>query len=155
MKERIKEILCVVLLVLFIVFISSESNISTKTADEVFDAVSKSVDISALSKQKNKRLEEEFSLSSENYEEVIYYASSSVMEVRELLIVKLKNTADKDALMSAIEKRTEEKIKLFEGYAPTEAGLLKNHILTEKNGFVFFSVCDDTAKLSAAFKSAV
>lgn len=155
MKERIKEILCVVLLVLFMVFISSESNISTKTADEVFGTVQKSVDISALSKQKNKKIEEELSLSFENYEEVIYYASSSVMEVRELLIVKLRSTEDKDVLMSALEKRTEEKIKLFEGYAPTEAQMLKNHILTEKNGFVFFAVCDDTARASEAFKSAV
>lgn len=155
MKERIKEILCVVLLVLFMVFISSESNISTKTADEVFQTVQKSVDISALSKQKNKKIEEELSLSFENYEAVIYYASSSVMEVRELLIVKLRSTEDKDVLMSALEKRTEEKIKLFEGYAPTEAQMLKNHILTEKNGFVFFAVCDDTARASEAFKGAV
>ena len=155
MKERIKEILCVVLLVLFIVFISSESKISTKSADEVFEGVKSSMDLSALSKQKSKKFEEELSLSADKYEDIIYYASASVMEVRELLIVKLRSTEDKDVLMSALEKRTEEKIKLFEGYAPTEAQMLKNHILTEKNGFVFFAVCDDTARASEAFKSAV
>ena len=155
MKERIKEILCVVLLVLFIVFISSESKISTKSAEEVFESVSKTFDISALSKQKNKKFSEEFSLPFEKYESVLYYASSSIMEVRELLIVKLRDTADKDELFAAVEKRTEEKTKLFEGYAPNEAELLKNYILTEKDGFVFFAVCDDTAKASAAFKSAV
>ena len=155
MKERIKEILCVVVLVLFIVFISSESKISTKSAAEVFEGVKSSMDLSALSKQKSKKFEEEFSLSAEDYEDIIYYASSSVMEVRELLIVKLKDTADEDALSEAVKKRTEEKIKLFEGYAPNEASLLKNHILIEKNGLVLFAVCEDTAKASAAFKAIV
>lgn len=155
MKERIREILCVVLLVLFIVFISSESKISTKSADEIFESVTKSVDISALSKQKAKKFEEEFSLSAENYESVIYYGSSSVMEVRELIIVKLKDTSDKDELISAMETRTEKKTKLFEGYAPVEGEMLKNHLITEKDGFVLFAVCDDTAKVLSAFKSAV
>lgn len=155
MKERIKEILCVVLLVLFIVFISSESKISTKSADEVFEGVKSSMDLSALSKQKSKKFEEELSLSADKYEDIIYYASASVMEVRELLIVKLRDTADKDELISAAEKRAEEKTKLFEGYAPKEGALLKNHVLLEKNGFVLFAVCDEPLKVSAAFKSIV
>lgn len=154
-RQRIREILCVLFLVVFIVFISAENKVSTKSANEVFEIVKESMDVSALSKCNDEKFKEEINFSPEDFESEEFYASSSVMEVREIIIIKLCDKSQKDELMSALEKRVEEKINLFEGYAPQEAALLKNYVLLEKDGFVFFSVCDDAQKVRAAFKSAV
>lgn len=154
-KERFKEILCVLVLVAFVFFLSSESKVSTKGAEEIFETVAKSTDTSMLANCSDEKFKDELGCSKEEFESAVFYCSDSVMEVREVIIVKLSDKLQKDELLDKLTKRVEEKIKLFEGYAPKEASLLKNYVLLEKDGVVFFSVCEDAQKASAAFKSAV
>lgn len=154
-KERFKEILCIILLVIFIFTLSSQKNTSSKTVSEIYKALSESTDFSMLKKCDSLKFKEETALSAEDYTEVLYYASSSVMEVREVIIIKLQNKNQLENTKNALLKRAEEKGKLFEGYAPEQAALLKNYVLEEKAGILVFAVCNNREKLISAFKSAV
>lgn len=155
---KIKEIICVVALVAFIVFLTGSSTVSKSTGDEVFKSVNTAV---AISKQKdikkcdNQRIKKEFGFTHNDFDYVIYYASDSVMEVRELLILKLKDKSQLDSVQSAIEKRVTDKSKLFKGYAPEQSAMLDKYVFEYKKGFVIYAVCDNPDKLISAFEKAL
>lgn len=154
-RERIKELACVLVLILFVCFLTKGASVSDKTAAEVFEKVSKSIDISMLKNCDKAKFQKETDFSYEDFSEVIYYASDSVMEVREVMIIKLKPEDSAKEIMSALEERAEEKEKLFSGYAPEQSALLSEYVLEEKDGFVFFAVSENSEKALAAFKSAL
>lgn len=154
-SERKKEIVCVLFLAVFIFFITRGSGKSSKSAQEIFEEVSPSMDISELQECNSVRFKKEFGLNVNDFGSVVYYASDSVMQVKELLVVCLASDEQKDLLMETLESRVEEKCKLFEGYAAEQSALLEKYLLEEKAGVVIFAVCDDSAVLKQAFENAV
>ena len=156
--DRIKELLCVVVLVVFIVFLSGNSSISKASGNDVFKAVNAEIKISKtadIKKCNNQRIKKEFGFTHHDFEYIAYYASDSVMEVRELLIIKLRDKTQLDFVESAVRKRVDEKAKLFKGYAPEQSAMLDKYILEYKKGFVIYAVSDNPDKLISAFKKAL
>lgn len=152
---RFKEIACVVLLVLFVVSLSSQKTQSEKTAQEIFDGICEVVDISELSECDENKIEEKCDVSFENFSSAVYYASDYIMEVREVLILKPNDASLCDDIMATLEEKTEEKKTLFEGYAPNESALISNYVLEEKSGIIIYAVCDNPQQLKDTFKSLV
>lgn len=154
-KQRIFEILCVVALVIFIGFMSRDASYSDKTAAEVAESVTASYDVSELNSIKRNRIIEEFGIDFMQVDSFEYYASDSIMNVDELMIIKLREEVKPEEIKSKIEKRVTDKQALFEGYAPEQSALLKEYILTDVKGFVFYAVGNDAEKALAAFKSSI
>lgn len=157
-SERIRELLCVAVLIAFVFFLTDSSSISEKSGDEVFNAVNAEIKISEqadIRQCDHQRIKKEFGLAHNDFEYIAYYASDSVMEVRELLIIKLKDKSQLDAVTEAIEKRVEEKSELFRGYAPEQSAMLGQYVLEYKKGFVLYAVSDTPDKLISVFKKAV
>lgn len=156
--ERVKEIICVAVLIVFIIVLSGNSSVSQSSGEDVLKSVSTAV---ALTKQKdikkcnNQRIKKEFGFTHHDFEYIAYYASDSVMEVRELLIIKLRDKTQLDFVESAVRKRVDEKAKLFKGYAPEQSAMLDKYILEYKKGFVIYAVSDNPDKLISAFKKAL
>ena len=73
------------------------------------------------------------------------------MDVREIIIIKLKDGASSDEAIQKIKKRLEEKQTLFEGYAPEQSAMLQNYVLKQKAGFVFYAVLTDKEAALSAF----
>jgi hypothetical protein len=144
-KHRAIEIICVVFLVFFIFLISADDKYSDKTVKEVVNAVSAEVDMEDLTSFKKNKVKEEFGIEFQNVDSCAYYASDSVMNVEELLVIKLKEGAKADSITEKIENRVKDKQVLFEGYAPEQSALLKNYILIYQKGFIFYAVCDEWA----------
>ena len=156
--NRIKELLCVVVLIVFIIFLTGNSSISKATGKEVLKAVNAGIKISEqedIKKCDNQKIKKEFGFTHNDFEYITYYASDSVMEVRELLIIKLKDKSQLDSVKEAIEKRVEEKSELFKGYAPEQSAMLDNYVLEYKKGFLIYAVSDTPDQLISAFKKAV
>lgn len=151
---KIKEILCVVLLVLFIFVLSRNTAVSTKPVDQIFGEVKDSAYSQGLEKRTKAQFKKAVGYSENEFDSVIYYGSDSVMEVREVMIVKV-GSGDADGLMASLKERTEKKAELFKGYAPKQSALLESCVLMEKSGVVFYAVCDDAQKAAAQFKAAV
>lgn len=150
-KYRIAEIICIVLLVVFIGFLSKEETTSDKTAKEVAKAVFSAVDTSGLKKQSELQIKKELSLSVDSFDGMYFIKSDDIMDVREIIIIKLKDGASSDEAIQKIKKRLEEKQTLFEGYAPEQSAMLQNYVLKQKAGFVFYAVLTDKEAALSAF----
>lgn len=154
-RQRIYEIICVVALIIFIAFMSAESVYSDKTAAEVAESVTQSYDVSELSQIKRNKIKEDFGIDFVGVDSFVYYASDSIMNVDELMIIKLKEDVKPEEISERIEKRVKDKQVLFEGYAPEQSALLKEYVLTEDKGFIFYAVGEDAREAYAAFKSSI
>ena len=77
------------------------------------------------------------------------------MDVRELLVVRLKDNSQAEPLMEVLQKRIEDKQTLFKGYAPEEEALLNGYVLQSARGVVLFAVCQNSERVLAAFKEAL
>ncbi len=150
-KYRIAEIICIVLLVVFIGFLSKEETTSDKTAKEVAKAVFSAVDTSGLKKQSELQIKKELSLSVDSFDGMYFIKSDDIMDVREIIIIKLKDGASSDEAIQKIKKRLEDKQTLFEGYAPEQSAMLQNYVLKQKAGFVFYAVLTDKEAALSAF----
>jgi len=150
-KYRAAEIICIVILVVFIGLLSREEASSDKTAKEVAKAVFSAVDTSGLKKQSELQIKKELSLSVDSYDGMYYVKSDDIMDVREIIIIKLKEGGSSDEAVEQIEKRLKEKQTLFEGYAPEQSAMLQNYVLKQKAGFVFYAVLQDKEAALSAF----
>ena len=152
---RLKEILCVVILLVFIFLITNNNQISDSIPEDVFGAVCASVNVDGLNKSKNEKFKKEFGFSVGEFESVCYMSSDAVMDVREILIVKLSETSPTDELTESIKKRVEEKQALFKGYAPEQSALLEKYVFQKKGGFIFFAVSETPGEALKAFRKAL
>lgn len=154
-RQRLFEIISVVALIVFIVFMSLDTAYSNKSAEEVAEGVVQSFDISDLVKVKKNKIKEEFGVDFTTVDSCVYYASESVMNVSEMLIIKLKEGVNADKTMNIISERLSKKQNLFEGYAPEQSALLEEAVLKKHKGFVFYCVGEDADAAFASFKSNV
>lgn len=152
---RVKEIACVVILLLFIVLITNQNKISDAKPKDVYDKVCSAVNVEGLKKSKNEKFKKEFGFGTNEFEKVYYLSSDSVMDVREILVVKLREDSPTDDLMESIEKRVEDKGTLFKGYAPEESALLEKSIVEKKDGFILFVVSESPKDALSAFRKAL
>lgn len=149
-KHRIAEILCILILVVFIGVLSVEETISDKTAKEVGSLLFSQLDCEGLKEQSELEIKKELSVSADSYEGIYYIKSDEIMDVREILVIKLNEGQSADSAVSKIEKRIEKKQTLFDGYAPEQSAMLQNYVLKVKAGFVFYAVWDDSAAAVSA-----
>lgn len=150
-KYRVMEIVCIVLLVVFIGILSKEETVSDKTVKEVSAAVTATVDTKGLNKQKEMQIKKELSLTADSFDGIYYIKSDDIMDVREILIIKLKDNQTSDEAIEKIEKRLKDKQTLFEGYAPEQSAMLENYCLKQKAGFIFYAVLEDKDAALSAF----
>lgn len=154
-KHRIFEIGCIVALVLFIFFMTEKNTYSLKTAGEVSDTVISQLDLEGLSKLKKNKIKEEYGIDYSQIDSCVCYASDAIMDVREIMIIKLKENVGSEDIMAVLEERVTQKQILFDGYAPEESALLKDYILTHRSGFIFYAVGDFAPQALSLFKSAL
>ena len=154
-KHRVIEIICVVFLVCFIAIISREDTYSHKTPKEVFDAVKVEMNMDDLSKVTKNEIKKDFGFDFQEIDSFLYYASESIMNVDEIMIIKLKQGCKADDTLEKIEKRVNDKQVLFEGYAPEQSALLKSYVLTYKNGFIFYAVGEGASEALSTFISTI
>ena len=143
-KHRVFEIICVVFLAVFIFLMSTGDSYSDKTVDEVFEFLPQSAEFKELQKIGKNKIKEEFGIDFAEVDSFVYYASDSIMNVEELMIIKLKENVKADDITEKIEKRVKEKQILFEGYAPEQSAVLKNYELSYSDGFIFYCVSEDS-----------
>ncbi len=144
-KHRVIEIICVVFLICFIFLISREEPYSDKTVRDVVDAVSVEINVKDLKSYEKNKIQEEFGIEFQDIDSYAYYASDSVMNVEELLVIKLKEGVKSDSITEKIQQRVKDKQVLFEGYAPEQSAMLKDYVLIYQKGFIFYAVCDEWA----------
>ena len=154
-KLRIKEAVCVAVLLVFILLLSTQNKQSAADPQAVFDAVSGAMDLSALQDCAANRFKKEFGSDTGEFEDVRFFASDDVMEVRELLLIKLPQEYDAQPLIDKIKARVADKSELFAGYAPEQSGYLESYVLLQRSGYVLYVVSDTPDDVVRAFKKAL
>ena len=94
--------LLLVLLLIFIVGLMQGDKISSASIEDVTEKVTKATDMTDLSAADNRTVRRLYGLNVNDYEGVSLYVSDSNMKVEEVLIVKLKDVAQADAVESAV-----------------------------------------------------
>ena len=149
---RLKEILCVLLTVAFIVLVTRHEPPSSVSAKDMAAALCRVTDVSALDECKNADFRREIQLNPNDYDGVVFYSSPNIMEVRELLVVRLADESQGEALTECLRSRVEAKRKLFHAYAPEQEALLDGYVLENTRGFVLFAVSENPEAVRQTFK---
>ena len=148
-KYRFVEILCVIFAVLFIAGSLRGDATLDMTAYEITENICSQL-CTELSAGDRDSVRERLGFDPDSFSSFSYYSSDDIMNVREIFIgVSPENT---DSTVSeAIRKYLDEKHKLFEGYAPEEAALLKNARIEEKGNVIIFIVAENADEIYSAF----
>lgn len=112
------------------------------------EAVCAHVDQTAMTKAEADRLERVYGLNAEDYVNfALYLPSDSMVYVEELLLVELKDDAQKDAVLAAIDDRLNTQKNTFENYNLFgQYEKLTDHAHVEVCGrFILFTVNADDA----------
>lgn len=154
MNYKTIELLCIVCTLLFIVFYINSDTGSQKTADEIYSDMSSSF-TEGLELQDNSDFKRTFSLSADEFESVVYYSSDDVMNVGELMIIKLRDESSAEEIEESIESYVSENYEIFSGYAPEQGEMLKNYVLETNSNTLFFFVGGESEAAQDAFHDAL
>lgn len=93
-----------------------------------------------LQKSDKKMLKRLYGLNSDDYEEFSLCISKSTMEVNELLIIKVKDKNQIEAIECAMEQRVSNQLNNFGGYASKQAKIIEDYELIARDKFVFLCI---------------
>mgnify|MGYP001046467709 CR=1 FL=1 len=150
----IKYILLVFLLV-FVIGLLSDGNISKAKFEDVTKAVTKALDMKELSEADHRMVKRFYGLNANDYEGVSLYVSDSNMAVEEVLIVKLKDTAQSEQVESAIKDRLDSQLESFEGYGAEQCKLLNDHVLDVEGNYILYVVNKKAKGADKAFQKSL
>ncbi len=93
-----------------------------------------------------------YGLNPADYEGVAFYYPSTNMGVEELLLIKLTDASQGEAVEQAIGARLAAQKESFDGYGVEQTDMLNNHAVVEVRGrYVLFTVSENDQKIRQAF----
>ena len=144
-----------ILLLFFIVGLMGSDKTSKAEMPTVEKAIEKQVPLTGMHSVQNQMLKRLYGLNGNDYEGVVLYISDSNMGAEELLVVKLSDTSQEDAVREAVETRVQNQENSFEGYGVEQYQLLQEHVLDVEGNYVFFMVHKEAAKAQSAFQDSL
>lgn len=148
-------ILMVIGLLVFIILLQMGTPDSKSSLEEVSQAVSDSVSLEGMEESSNQMFKKFYGLNANDYEGVSLYAPASNMDAEEILIIKLKDSSQAEAVTAAVNKRLETQKSSFEGYGIEQFDLLEDHILDVQGNFILYVVHPEASKADQAFKDSL
>lgn len=149
---------CVLVVILLGVMIStqfaeknSKSSVGTVEAN-ILSSIEKGKN---MEKSTNRMLKKMYGLNAGDYEGVVFYKPVSGMDAQEMLIIKLKNSQQKESVVAAIEKRLASQKNVFDGYGIEQTALLNNAIIDARGNFVFYVVHDAANDADHAYRNSL
>lgn len=144
-----------VILLAFIILLQIGNKNSNSTLNAVTDSVIKSIKVDGMEESSNRLFKKFYGLNANDYEGVTLYVPITNMNAEELLIIKLKDRSQAEAVTKAINSRLETQKSSFEGYGIEQFDLLENHILDVQGNFILYIVHPDAAKADQAFRNSL
>ena len=148
-------ILMVIGLLVFIILLQMGTPDSKSSLEEVSQAVSGSVSLEGMEESSNQMFKKFYGMNANDYEGVSLYAPASNMDAEEILIIKLKDSSQAEAVTAAVNKRLETQKSSFEGYGIEQFDLLEDHILDVQGNFILYVVHPEASKADQAFKDSL
>lgn len=148
--------LVVLAAVVFLIAMFGSDPISAADPADVETAVTAKLDMSAMLRGDNQMIRRLYGLDPAAYESCVLYYPTTNMVAEELLIIKLADTAQQEAVQAAIEARLETQKASFDGYGIEQYDMLTNNAVVEIRGnYVLFVVNANAAAAQKAFLDAL
>lgn len=152
-KYKIIEFACVGTLIVFIIcLIVSLSSGTAKSVEEIAQNPVKYATQSKMKKRSANEAAKTFGFNPQDAEGIVYYCNDSIMDVSEILIVKLKKPSDAKEFEAAVQKRVENQQNLFKNYAPEQYALLQNSIIKADGNTLFYCTAQNNKEIYNSFK---
>ena len=150
------EVLCVAALIAFITFlILSRSGGTEKPVGDVASPVLATLEKGQMTEQSNADAAKAFGFDLSKAEGLVYYENEDIMDVSELLIVKLNDAEDAESFRTAVETYIANQKNLYKNYAPEQYALLEDSILDVSGNTVFYCTAKNADALYDAFRTAL
>ena len=127
-------IVCIVLFVAWMLM-SGESESDADVG--AVEAAVASVGLGSMKKSDDLTVKKVFGINAGDYEGVVYYKGEGIMDVNELLIVKLKSVSQASDVKKAAQNRLDEQIKNFTNYGTDQIDLLNQGVVVSRGNYVF------------------
>lgn len=152
----VPELLLVAALLGFIVWICILNSGGTqKSIEEVSTPVCLVLTDGQMNKKTNADAIKTFGIDLDKTEGLVYYTNDSVMDVSEMLIVKLVSADDAQEFRTAIQNRVTDQENLYKNYAPDQYALLEDCIIKTSGNTVFYCTAKNADELYEAYKKAL
>ena len=139
-KAGAGQIICIILLVVFIGVSFFGKADTVKTAEEIAEAVVAELSTEGLQRFDGERLSSQLGIDGGEFESFVYYGSEDIMDVRELLIIRGREASDLEVVKELIEKKAEEKYNTYKDYDPIASALLEKRVIESRRGAVIYIV---------------
>ncbi len=152
---RVLELLCVAALIAFIValFLTRSGGTDKDLGDVSAPTISQLPDgMEALS---NAEAAKTFGLDLDKVESLAAFEDPDIMDVSELLLVKLNDEKDMPACREAVEKHIADQKNLYKSYAPEQYALLSDSVLETRGNLLFYATAQNADALYDAFRNAL
>ena len=145
-----------VLAVVFLFLLFGNNPVSNADPAAVESAVTAQIEMTNMIKADNQMIKRLYGLDPAAYESCVLYYPTTNMQAEELLIIKLSDTAQAQAIETAIEARLETQKASFDGYGIEQYDMLVSNAVVEVRGnYVLFVVNAASAQARQAFLDAL
>ena len=132
------------------------NKISDADPAEVEAAVIAQLDMTSMLKADNQMVKRLYGLDPASFESCVLYYPNTNMMAEEVLILKLTDTSQQEAVRAAIEARVQTQKTTFDGYGVEQYALLTDNCIIDIRGnYVLFVVNADCDKARDAFADAL
>ncbi len=126
------------------------NTVSSAEPEDVAAAVTQTIDMTNMVEADNQMVKRLYGLDPASFDGCILYYPTTNMMAEELLIIRLADMSQQDAVRTAIENRLQTQKNTFEGYGVEQFDMLTNNSVIEIRGnyvlFVVNAACADAQK---------
>ena len=142
-------------LLVFVIVLQAGDKSSSASLEAVTESVVDTLDLEGMQESNNRMFQKFYGLNPEDYEGVTLYSPASNMDAQELLIIKLKDNSQAEAVTEAINTRLETQMNSFEGYGIEQYAMLEDHILDVQGNFILYVVNPNAQAADEAFRNSL
>ncbi len=147
--------LLLIAMAVFLLFQFFDRHVSRAPYEKVEQAVLGAAVLDPMSEGDNQMLRRVYNLDPEDYEGVTLYYPTTSMSVEEILLVKLKDLSQQDAVREAMENRMASQIAVFEGYGPEQTAMLRRGVIEVRGNYLLLVVAEAPETVQQAFIQAL
>lgn len=145
----------VILLLVFMFFQLSSMRTSSTDFDTMKNAVLESADLTPMVEADAQSLKRLYGLDGNDFEGVMLYYPTTNMGAEEILLVKLTDTSQQEAVKTAMETRIANQMNSFDGYGITQYEMLEKAVVEVQGNYLLMVVAADPAPVRQAFLDAL
>lgn len=153
-KFTIIQILLVVGLLVFIALRSQGETMSNTSFSDMKQTIVSSIDLSDVTEGTDLDIKKYYRLNPGDYEGILYYKPNTGMTAQEILIVKLNDISQSEAVMTAMTDRATQRATSFDGYAPEQYEIINNRVQLAKGNYVIMIIHPNAQAAKEAFLNA-